>query len=113
MIGQGKYKEINLIENATANGDFPADDYKVLSGEYSLAIYGTFDGATVQIVFFSEKSDGSLQELPTSTDFQFTDFPEPQRFTFPRWMPFKVRVSGAGASTALSVNAHEIQTQVG
>lgn len=107
---QGAYKEINLVEDMTTNGDYPSDSYLTMNGDYSIAVYGTFDTATLQFVFFTENSAGALVEMPTSTDFAFTTAPEAQRFSFPNQMPFKIRISSAGASTDLSVNVHSLKT---
>jgi len=106
---QGKYGELNVAENLTANGDYPADSYLTLQGDRAIAIYGAFDGATLSFVFFTEKSDETLFELPVSTDFTFTSVPDLQRFSFPAQTPFKIRVSDAGASTDLSVNLHAVR----
>jgi hypothetical protein len=105
---QGKYKELNMVENLTANGDYPSDSYLTLQGDRAIAIYGDFDGATLSFVFYTEKSDGNLSELPVSTDFTFTSIPDLQRFSFPVDAPFKIRIASAGASTDLSVNVHQV-----
>lgn len=105
---QGNHKELNLVENMTANADYPTESYLSLSGDHAIAIYGTFDTATLQFVFFTEKANGDLEEMPSSADFQFTAVPELQRFSFPKDAPFKIRVSSVGASTDLSVNAHKL-----
>jgi hypothetical protein len=106
---QGKYGELNIVENLTANGDYPAGEYLTLQGDNAIAIYGTFNGATLSFVFFTEKADESLAEMPVSTDFTFTAAPELQRFSFPAHAPFKIRIASAGGSTDLSVNLHEVR----
>ena len=106
---KGEYKEFNLIEGITTNGDHSrSGNYMTLQGEHALAIYGTFDGATVSFVFFTEKSDGGFEELPVSADWTFTSAPEIQGYSFPQHMPFVVRVADAGAGTDISINAHAI-----
>jgi len=105
---QGSYKELNAIEGVTTNGDYPSGRYLSVSGDHAIAVFGTFDTATLEFVFFTEDSNGDLVELPTSTDFTFTSAPELQRFSFPKDAPFKVRVSSVGASTNLSVNLHKL-----
>lgn len=107
---KGEYNEFNLIENLTANGDYsrPGTTHMTLQGEHALAFYGTFDGATVSIVFFTETSTGTLEEMPVSADWTFTAAPEPSAFNFPKDMPFVVRVTAAGASTDVSINAHQL-----
>jgi len=99
-----KYATLNVINSVTANGDYPAGAYLTMADDRAIAIYGAFDGATLSFVFFTEQVDETLSELPVSTDFTFTSIPELQRFSFPESCPFKVRISGAGASTDLSVN---------
>ena len=106
---KGKYKELSLVEGLTANGDYPSDSYLTLQGDRAIAIYGEFDTATLSFVFYTEKSDGNLSELPVSTDFTFTSIPDLQRFSFPADCPFKIRVASVGASTDLSVNVHLVR----
>ena len=104
----GRFKDPYLLENATANADYPAEGHTNLSGDYTIAIYGTFDTATLAFVFFIDHPDGSFTEMPIDTDFTFTDFPDAERFSFPVDMPFRIRVSSVGASTDLSVNVYKV-----
>lgn len=101
------YKNITLAENVTANGDYPADPV-LIEGEKSIAMYGTFDTATVEIVLFTQRPDGTLEELPISTDLTYTEAEAPSVYTFPKGMPAKVRVSSVGVSTNISVNIHDV-----
>lgn len=107
---KGEYNEFNLIENLTTNGDHsrPGTTHMTLQGEHALAFYGAFNGATLSIVFFTETAGGTLEEMPVSADWTFTAAPEVSAFNFPKDMPFVVRVTGAGASTDISINAHAI-----
>lgn len=105
----GNYKELNIVENITANGDYPTDQYLKYGGEAAIAMYGAIDTATVEFVFFTEKSDETLEEIGTPTDFSFTEFPLPAAYSFPDDMPFKIRVSSAGASTDVSINLHRVR----
>lgn len=102
------YDNDKLVQNATANGDYPADPVNV-KGYRSIAIYGTFDGATVEFVFHTEDSTGTLQELPVSTDLTYTAAEAPSKYHFPSGMPVKVRVSSAGVSTDISINLHKFE----
>ena len=104
----GRFKNPYLVENATANGDYPSELYTTLDGDYVIGIYGEFDTATLEFVFFNERPDGTFVEMPISTDFTFTGVPSAQRFSFPKHMPFRVRVSSVGASTDLSVNVYQV-----
>ena len=105
----GKYKELKIVENITANGDYPAGRYLNYGGEAAIAMYGTMDTATVEFVFFTEKSDETLHEIGTPADFSFTEFPLPAAYSFPDQMPFKIRVSSVGASTDISINLHRVR----
>ena len=102
------YKREVLVTNLTADGDYPASPVSV-SGDKSIAIYGTFDGATVEIIMHTEDKEGTLQELPVSTDLTYTAAEAPQYYKFPDGMPIKVRVSSAGASTDISINLHDFK----
>jgi len=104
----GKFKDPYLVEGATADGDYPSQLYTTLDGDHVIGIYGTFDTATLAFVFFNERPDGTFVEMPISTDFTFTSAPDAQRFSFPKNMPFVVRVSSVGATTDLSVNVYQV-----
>lgn len=105
---QGVYKELNLVESVTADGDYPSTGYFTHQGDGAIAIYGTFDGASIAFVFFTEKPNGDLAEMPVSTDWTFSAAHEATRFSFPSDMPYKIRVSTAGASTDVGVNLHKV-----
>lgn len=102
------YKHIRLANNLTANGDYPSVPVD-LSGERSIAIYGNFDGCTLQIVLFTEDETGTLQELPISADLTYTAAEAPSRYNFPEGMPAKVRITAAGLATDVSVNLHSFE----
>lgn len=104
----GNYKELDVVENITSDGDYPVGRYINYRGDAAIAMYGDIGTATVSFVFFTEKSDGSLVEVGTPADFSFTSFPLPASYSFPDQMPFKIRVSGADASTDISINLHRV-----
>lgn len=106
------YKRDVLVENITADGDYPSGYSVEVTGDRSIAMYGTFDGATVQFIFHTEDSDGNLQELPALTDLTYTAAEGPHFYRFPEGMPVKVRVSGSGASTDISINLHSFETDI-
>ena len=79
-----------------------------LSGSGVIAIAGTFDGATVKIIFKTRNSAGEFVEMPETTALTFTSAPEPAVTRFPLLAPVIVRVSGAGAGTNLRVAVHRV-----
>lgn len=99
------YRLDTLAQNITSNGDYPNNPVLV-QGDRSIALYGTFDGATVELVLHTEGPNGVV-ELPVSTDLTFTAAEAPSKYSFPEGMPVLVRVSNAGASTDISVNLHK------
>lgn len=104
---RGRYQEANVVSNLTANGDYPAN-HILIGGARSIALYGTFDGAVLQIVLFTERPDGTLEELPISTDLTYTAAEAPAVYQFPQDMPAKIRIGSAGLNTDVSVNIHRV-----
>jgi len=99
-----------LVENMTADGDYPSTPIKS-RGRKAFAFTGAFDTATVDIVFFTPDGAGGFTELisTSSTQYQITSSsPLPETFNIPKELRFKFRVSGSGTGTDLSVNAHDV-----
>lgn len=104
----GNYSETNLIGSATADGDYPSSDHHVAQGDRIISMFGDLGGATVKFIFFTEKPDGSFEEMPDSPDWEFTAKPAPERFSFSESLPFRIRVTGSTGATDFGVNMHEL-----
>jgi len=44
-----KYDERNIVENMTADGDYPAAGYLYHTGDFCIATYGDFGGACLGV----------------------------------------------------------------
>ena len=86
-----------LIENQT--DDVTTEFVAFAPGEYQLGLRGTFDGATVKLLF----SDDCENALPDLADFTWAAAPEPFLFTIKEGVGIAVDVSGAGATTDLTL----------
>jgi len=104
------YNVTEVITDITGNGTFPAleDAPLLLGGHCVLAMYGALGGATVEFVFYTQKPDGTLVELPVPDVWQFTALPAPEWYAFSASLPFRIRVSG-GTGVNFGVNAHKLQ----
>ena len=100
------YGAINLLDNNTVAGTFPDTPETPLrfSGDYIIGFYGDFSAATVSFQFYTETPAGALVALPVSADWTFTEAPGPERFTFSRYLPFRLIVTGTAAG--VGVNLH-------
>jgi len=101
------YGAINLLDNNTAAGTFPAveDAPFRFNGDYVLGFYGDFSAATVSFQFYTETPAGALVALPVSADWTFTEAPGPERFTFTRYLPFRIIVTGTAAGVGANLHS--------
>jgi len=105
-----KYVETNLVHGVTADGTYPdaQSDPLLIKGEVILGFYGDLGGATVKIVFETETPNFTLEPLPESEEWTFTEKPGAERYRFSGSLPFRFVVTGATASTNFGVNLHNL-----
>lgn len=87
--------------NATADGDYPSTAIDWKGGTYTIDVDGTYDGATVTIK--ATQPTGTLKALSGAV-FDVSNTAA-GNITLGRGMKVQATISGAGASTDLTIKA--------